>query len=487
MSITLQILSIVFILLISYLGLLSFGPIKGKILYTKEEKDNWDAIIEKRLGNWLTSTNIIGVLTSFATVYLFFIGNAKLFSFALLFCALFIGWGGYFTNKFTKKIIERSWIKDLLKSKEQSAGVIATFFWSERQEYKTASKIIKYFSLFNIGAVIWLEFALFSDIASNILGITTLFYKAIFLFFFFSTIYYFVIKLGLRGFVFADLFQTPIIVFCTIILIIGALIFVYSNNIFAQIEISEFITPILKWWDIFLFVIHVAFLNLFLVLVTEAHWLRLWIFGKRETNLQLSSTMLTAGLWFILIILGFLASFITNGAFGEQAVIGLITNLNEISPLFLSAFWIAAVAALFTTADAQAYSFILVKSFKSDDGKLDTAKLKINKPIFSTLLIGLFISLVYYCTRYFQLPFEKLIFIIIPSSLNILPAIIMLAYKKAMKPIIIFYSFIGYLIFSIFGLIQPDDQFAFTLLASLVPFVFSVIVYYSQDEVMSDE
>src|SRR3712207_4154190 len=106
-------------------------------------------------------------------------------------------------------------------------------------------------------------------------------------------VFYFTLRFGLRGFVFADAFHSPLIVVGTLALLVGAILLLVRSE--SDIPaMGTLVTPLLPKRDLWLFLAHVSVLNGFLVLLTEPHWLRLWIFRRTIVELQPVSTGATA-------------------------------------------------------------------------------------------------------------------------------------------------------------------------------------------------
>ena len=466
-----QFLSIIAMFLLSYVGLRAFGKPTTKLLFEPEEKRQWNKLLQSSFGNWLTGTNIVGTLTSFATVLVFFLGNAKVFGVWVLVCSFSIWIGGYVTNFFTKKITALSRVQSLIQSSDQTGGVLASLCWSNSINGKRSSLWIKYISLTNIAAIIWLEFALFSDIGGDIFGVTDVWIKALFLAICSFTVIFFVLRYGIRGFAFTDIFQTPIIALSVLIIVVGAVWLFNSSSIVFS---TSLIQPIVDTKTIILFVIHVIFLNAFLVLATEPHWLRLWVFQEKETETQIASTVSTAIIWAILVGIGLIASMLAQGGVGTGVIVSLVNQLSDLSLIFVVAFWFAAVAALFTTSDAQTYSWLVVKNFDSNTGSLQEFKLDSAKPFLYAAVVSITFAAIYLLVRTYSLPFEKLVFLIIPFSLNTLPAIVQLAYKREPSPALMALSVIGFIGLGSGGFIQPQNELLWTLSAALVPVVISL-------------
>ncbi|WP_046006412.1 hypothetical protein [Pseudoalteromonas rubra] len=467
-----QLLSIIGMFFLSYVGLRAFGKPTTKLLFDPEEKRQWNTLLKSNFGNWLTGTNIVGTLTSFATVLVFFLGNAKVFGIWVLICSVSIFLGGYVTNYFTGKISELKRVKCLLSSSSQTGGVLASLCWENTKDGKLSSILVKYISMTGIAAVIWLEFALFSDIGGQLFGFSEIWMKSIILAFSSFAVIFFVLRYGIRGFAFTDIFQTPIIALCAFLLVCGSIWLALNSSVSFD---SSLIAPIVDAKTITLFVIHVLFLNAFLVLATEPHWLRLWVFQEKETKTQIASTFSTAIIWAVLVGIGFIGSSLAQGEVGPGVIVTLVTQLSNISPVFLIIFWFAAVAALFTTCDAQSYSWLVVKNYDTNTGSLQEYNLEKSKPFLYALISAIVFTAAYFVLRTYEIPFEKLVFLIIPFALNTLPAIVQLAFHRQPTPYLIIISVIFFILFAAGGFIQPNNELLWTLVAALVPVVISVV------------
>jgi len=472
MTVILQILAILCMIVVTYVGLLAFGPPRATLLYSAEDKQRWDEMVRRTFGSWLTSTNIIGTLTSFATVFLFFLGNVGIFGWYILICTLTIWLGAFATNYLTRRICADPYVKGLLDSPDQTGGIISSLFWRDNPRSQHSSRIVKVVSLLNIAAIIWLEFALLTDVGGKLLRLDSLTARSILLFVGALSVFYFVLRFGLRGFVFADIFQTPIIAVATVVLLLGAGLAVARQA--GSIDLASLLAPSADAKTIALFCLHVLFLNSFLVVVTEPHWLRVWIFREKETTIQTTATFATALVWALLIVGGVAARALAPQAIGEAAVVSLAQATASISPVFLVAFWFAGIAALFSTADANIYSLLVVHGFDGKTGHLRQRNLELIRPgLFSLIAAIVFVAL-YLAVRGANLPFEKLIFLIIPLGLNLLPGLVQLAFGRRANPLWLYLSLISYAGFSLYGFLQPQDELAATLAAAIVPVLISI-------------
>ena len=476
MTIVLQVITIAGMLALTYFVFTAFGKPKTHLLFTKEEKVEWDELINKNAGSWFTSTNIVGTLTSLATVYVFFIGSSKLFGAWIFLCSLTIWIGAYITNFFTKRICADHYVAARLHSPDQTGGIIACLFW--RPDDKSAQRtslIIKWISLLNIASIIWLDFALFADISSQLIGQSSMVVKVALLSGTCLAVVFFTLHYGLRGFVFADFFQAPLVFIGSLIVLGGVIFLAFSIGSF-KLLIIDLPTPILSLKDCALFAVQVISLNLLLVLVTEPHWLRVWIFRAKETRLQASSTFATGILWGLLALIGLFAFPLSGKKIGEAAIISLLQQMSATSTIFIVAFWVGGIAALFSSADSQIYSFLLVKEFQLSTGKLQEVLMSGIKPVRLSVLTTIIFVCIYVFVRSFNVPFEKMIFVVLPVCLNVFPAFVLAVLGEKQQPHFILASLALYIGCSILGFLQPSNEFFWTLLAPFCPVLVSAYI-----------
>jgi hypothetical protein len=406
---------------------------------------------------------------------MFFLGSSKLFGAWVFTCALTIWLGASVTNYLTKSLCRLPDISSLLDSREQTAGIIASLFWKDgNATFQAAAYLAKWISLLNIASVLWLDFALFADISGSLVGYNSLLVKLTILSIATFVICHFTLKYGLRGFVFADLFQAPVVVFGSVILL-GGCAYLWAHG-FHTMNPTDFFRPALPRYECLLFAAHVLFLNGLFVVLTEPHWLRVWIFREKETQMQIRAVGATAISWLVLMLIGLFASSITSQV-GEGAVIGLLNQLGVLSPIFFVAFWVAGVAALFSSADSQIYSMLVVREFDTGTGRLKTRLMSSLRPTRTAAYIALTFVVVYAIVRALGLPFEKIIFVITPLSLNLLPAFVLRASGLVPRPTYVWISLAGYTVCSLVGFLRPETTFAWTLSAALIPIVMSILAF----------
>lgn len=494
---TLQILTVIGMMLATFIVYRAFGKRGNRLLFNPQEKTSWDELISREIGSWFTFTSILATLTSLATVYVFFIGNTRLFGYFILVTIIALIPSAYITNYVTTKICKRPHNAKKLSEKAPEVAVIASAFNDQTLEGLKISKIVKGVSLINVGCILWLEFSVFSYISANIIADGSFLVGTIIMFASTFGVTLFTLIYGLRGFVFADMFQSPIILFGSIILLGGCVSYIYLEGNLRGLDLTEVIyrlseplfSPQLPILDCLVFALAVIFLNSFLVLGSEAHWLRVWIFGKKETQQQLQSMTGTAVVWGLLIVIGIASAAIIPEGFGKDAVADLISRVAEISPVFAIAFWLAGTAALFSTADTQFYSFLLTWNYNCDKDKIHDMVLTSFRPFFGALFVGVCFSGFYIITTIIDVPFEKLVFLFLPIFMISIPAFALYAVDVRPRPWLLQLSLALYVALGIAGLLDEPREFLFTVAAPLAPVLTAALgigIYIRQREVVSN-
>ncbi|HEV2842083.1 MAG TPA: hypothetical protein VGW39_12210 [Chthoniobacterales bacterium] len=466
-----QLLTIGLMLGMTFVIYKALGPARKTLLYTRDEKGKWDAFIKDSVaGGWLTIANVVGTLTSLAGAYVFFIGSSKLFGYWIFICSLSIVLGAWVTNVVTKRIMDSPRLAALLESPDQTGGVIASVFWDEDLNSRRTARLVKWVSILNLGALLWMEFSVFALIAERLLHVESFIWAApILLFACCFTVVLFTLRYGLRGFVFADLFQSPMILLAAVGILGGCIVFA-SHNWGSLPPIKTIAAPWLSTRACVLFALHNICLNGLLMLVTESHWLRLWIFRERETRKLIQSSLWTGVVWVPLSVIGFMAYYASGKDPGLDAVAGLLDKLNDFSIVFSAVFWIGGIAALFSTTDATFYSLLVVHGFDSNSGKLRDRVMANIRPGVTAVVISAAVAGCYAVLfQWLKLPIEKFLFIVFPLPLNLFPAFVRAFRGLPQRPWYIVIALLLYLFCAVKGLRQPQLQFEWTLAAALVP------------------
>src|SRR4029077_4220517 len=225
----LQSLTIVGMIGATYFVYQTFGPRQLSFSFTKREKREWDQLVRGRLGSWLPVNSIFAPITSFATVYVFFIGNTQQFGWWIVFPVLTIWGGGFITNYFTRILVSRRHIAKRLSACGECRRGLLTLVLDETNESIRSAAIVRVVALTNILAILWLEFSAFADVSSKLIISESIWWGAIFLYGCALAVLYFTLRFGLRGFLFADLFHGAIIVIGIVTLLIGTLAFLVGS------------------------------------------------------------------------------------------------------------------------------------------------------------------------------------------------------------------------------------------------------------------
>jgi hypothetical protein len=482
----------------------TFGPRQLSFTFTKREKREWDELVRGRLGSWLTVNSIFATITSFATVYVFFIGNTGQFGWWIVFPILTIWGGGFITNYFTRTLVSRRHIAKRLASGDQSRAVLLTLVLDGTNESIRSASFVRVVALTNILAILWLEFSVFADVSSKLIISESILWGAIFLYGCAFAVLYFTLRFGLRGFLFADLFHGPIIVIGTVTLLIGTVVFLVGipsdgghedrlaklfGKLLTEMNAPKAPSPNSPLLSGVLFAISCLFLNSFLVLITQPHWFRVWMFGEKETTLQVTSLSITAVVWSILVLIGALASIVVTAAPQDvheackaanldgsvPVVVCFLQQVTGAFPLLAVAFWVAGTGALFSTADAQIYSFFSIQRFDLREGKIAHAEFKELRPALYAATAAALFAGCYALVRFLKVDFNQLVFVLLPSCLNIVPALILAVRGIRQEPILLWISIIPYAVCAFLGLLNTDLAPVFAVAAPLMPLTVSAV------------
>lgn len=471
-----------------------FGPRKSQLLFTLEEKKQWDSAIPERLAYWFTKSSIFATLTSLATVYVFFVGNTHLLGYWILAAVATLIVGAYVTVWLTNKLTEKGSYADSLQQGNQACAVLSSYFWGASRDEQSMARIVSYVLMAYLLIVLWLEFSVFAKITGELVAPESDLAKFIPMFLIAFFVAYFTFKFGLRGFVYADLFQSPIVILGSLIVFIGGAIIIFSefDDVSAWLRLlsEQFVSPKLSWKDGMLFALAALFLNAFLVVVTPAHWVRLWIFGKdRLLRQQVDSTRSTAVVWLVLVGVGILASTSMEMvepekiAGGETVVVMYLEYLASAAPILVFVFWVSAIAALFSTADSQLYAYMLVKNYRWKDNSLNN-KLEISHPFLMASIFALGYSFMFLLAINLDLKLDKLVLVLMPACLTLVPMFYVVHTKRKGKLMVAWFSIVSYLLVAGVGVGSPDASYLVTLGAPLTPlivFAFSTLLPASND------
>ncbi len=470
----------------TYVLFKSLGLRSTNLLFSRDDV----AAFRKKLGGLggglLVVANIFGSLTSLATVYVFFIGTAKVFGWFILASPISIALSFASTNWFTRRALANNpEYNELLSKAGTASGVVARLVWAPRSDAKVTSWLVKHVSLLNIIAILWLEFSVAADLFAMAahLPVDQVLVGSLATFVVAFSVIFLITRFGLRGYVFADFFQSPLVVLGTLAVLIALVIFAIQNlHVFQSASFGAVVhkafEPKIPLWQGALFTVHVLMSNFFFVLVTESHWLRVWIFKDQETRRQLPGTIWAGLVWLLLGFAGLTAGFITQ-ANGTAGVVPIIGTLSLMQPGLVLLFWLGGIAALFSVSDAQIYNYLMVSRFTVSNGALPTTIHRPRSAFLTALVAALVFSGVYALVRGHALPFEKIVFILLPMSLNALPAFLAVATRRKVHAIWTVISICLYIGASAVGL-EPSKELAWSLYAALMPIAVSIVMFLLQ-------
>lgn len=469
-----QIVTILAVVALTYIFLQLLGSRPKNIFLTLEERQRWNTILASKIGPWLYMSNLAATLTSLATVYVFFLGSSSLFGRYIYISAISIVVGALVTVKLTERLISTQRFSNRISTQNISTVAITSLFWSNNAEGKAASKIARVITLCSILCILWLEFATFAILAASVFNITGIEARAVIIFLAVLFVFDFTLRNGLRGFIFTDLLHAPLIVIGIATVLLGAATIVFSDHSVSALA-SLVAEPKLPLPEVTTFIIATIFLNAFILLTSESHWLRVWAMRDHVRRSTLSGSVLMAITWLMLIATGLLIAATIKGV-GTPTVVELVQNLDKVSPIFVVGFWMAATAALYSTADTQLYSFLLVAAFDNETGQVSPDSRIAKSPLISAVVISIFFSAAYVAVAKFDIPFEQIVFFIFPIFLCLVPSLVELLKRQTISPGPMIASISLYLLCGLGMILLPKYSFFFSLGAPLMPAIVAVFV-----------
>ena len=468
-----QLLTVAAVVALTYLFLQLLGPRPANIFIPLSERQKWTKLLSSSLGGWLYVSNLAATLTSLATVFIFFIGSSPIFGSYIYVSVATIIVGSVITTRLTERLANSEQFKRHLDRSEVSTVAIAALFWRETEAGKQASWIARIITLVSISCILWLEFATFSTLAGSIFGFDSTLNKSFVMFFAVLFIFDFTLRNGLRGFIFTDLLHAPMILLGTLAVLIGALFLIKVDSSGALNLLTA--PPKLPLPETITFVVATIFLNSFILLTGESHWIRVWAMRSQVAKSTVRAGIVMAVTWLLLIAIGLLIATTYTGG-GALSVIQLVNALANLSLIYVIGFWMAGTAALFSTADAQVYSFLLVAAFNPEKGEIETKSAIIKFPLFAALSIALAFSGLYFLVTEWKLPFEQIVFFVFPLFLCLVPGLIQIlkGHQVSAGPMSV--ALCLYLVCGIGMIVSSKFEFFFSLGAPLMPAIVAAAV-----------
>jgi hypothetical protein len=471
----LQITVVLAVFVLAYIALQILGPRPATIFISLAERQRWADVLKSRIGKLFYVANIAATLTSLATVYVFFIGNSSTFGFAIYVCLLSIIFGATVTVSLTQRLLKTPHFLERFSSSQISTVAITSLFWRESDETsKKVSRFAKLLTITSILSILWLEFATATSIASGPLGIESVHYKSILMFVWVYLVFDFTIRNGLRGFIFLDLLLAPLILLGIAVLAYGVVRTTYANPDFHIGLLAP--PPVLNVPQILIFVLATMFLNSFLLITTESHWIRVWTMPTQVRSTTLVSMTITASMWALLILIGLLL-ILSVQAHGINAVVDLLKLMSDTSPIYVAAFWIAAVAALLSTCDAQLYSLLLVWAFNTKIGRIEKLPIVVSYPSLTAFVVAVLFAFLFYGINAIHFPIDPIVFFLFPVFLCLAPSFVQLIRTERVTLAPILLATCLYSICGIGMLLLPEYEYYFALGSPLMPAAVSAMVW----------
>jgi len=455
----------------TYLLLMILGPRPGNIFVSIEERQRWSGMLASNFGAFVYLSNVVATLTSLATVYVFFIGTTQLFGYYILVSLVSILIAGPVTLRFTRRLAETRLFSARFVDSEAATAAITSLFWSP--ETRKVSLILQLLAQVAILCILWLEFATLAKLLAGLLGFDTPYWQTIVMFLSVLFVFDFIFRNGLRGFLFADLLHFPLIAIGVVLFLGGTMYVAVSSGGFSLEPFTR--PPKLPEAYCIIFVVATLFLNSFLLITSEPHWLRVWTMRDRVQSATMMSLATAMAVWTFLIIAGFLIVTITQ-RIGLDAVVDAVKELKTYSIVWSIAFWVSVVAAIFSTADTQLYSFLVLSAFDSKTGKLHPAPRFIRVPFLSALVVAVAFSVIFWLIEISRFPFEPIVFFVFPIFLCSVPAFVELLWTDHVRAAPMLVSIGLYLCCGLAMILLPAYSFPLSLAAPLMPALVSLAV-----------
>lgn len=462
------ILSIMAVPLLVYVILQLSGKRQGGLLLTMEERANLVQRFSLRLANIAFISNIGATLTSLATVYVFFIGTSKLFGPFIYIAIASAAVSPLVAAAITRRLKENKDFSIRLQENAPTSAILPSLFW--REDRRAHSFIIKWIQIVSLSSIVWLELAVFNKMFAAFMGLdtTNVFWSGVIFFAASLFVINFVLRYGVRGFAFSDIVCFPIIFVCVALFLV--LTFLSFSQGDPQLVEGGRIwpEPVFPLINCIVFAVAALFLNSFLIVATEAHWLRVWLFPNKDHETRYSAGILTGMTWLLLALIGLLGAGV-SAAIGWEATIEIVAFVEQQYPITTIVFWLAVTAAIFSTADSQAYSLLLLFSFSPDKGDVKSEKMKRMNADILSVFVALLLALVYVGANELSIPFEQIVFFVLPFFLCVAPSLLstMLGLEPQNGHLVA--SVVGYLCFGALMVVVPEQGFLWSLFAPLFP------------------
>jgi hypothetical protein len=234
--------------------------------------------------------------------------------------------------------------------------------------------------------------------------------------------------------------------------------------------------PKLPLWWVVVFIVATLFLNSFLLITSEAHWLRVWAMRTQVQKTTRSSMVWTAAVWCLLIAMGLLSVGITSHPSLDGAI-DVVNHLSQFSPFFGVLFWIAAAAAIFSTADSQIYSLLVISAFDTKTGQSSNTPRYIQNPLFASLTVAAVFTLAMLMLDESGINFEVVVFFVFPIFLCLVPAVVEYILRGICSLWPILTSIGLYAACGLGMIIFPSFSFPLSLSAPLMPALVSALLW----------
>jgi hypothetical protein len=116
------------VIVLTYMMLQLLGPRPQRILLSSEERARYTNTITGRFGAFVYIANVVGALSSLATVYVFFLGTTQLFGYFIYVCIISLVATGFITIRLTNTLLANSTFRSRLETASPTAAAVTSLF-----------------------------------------------------------------------------------------------------------------------------------------------------------------------------------------------------------------------------------------------------------------------------------------------------------------------------------------------------------------------
>lgn len=370
-----------------------------------------------------------GTLTSLASVYVFFILQYPFFGWAMFFTLAAFPLGGLVGQLVAKKAVET------LRQSSAGRAAFETGLMTAVVRVNSnvlTSQLVRYLSMLNITAVIWLEIKVLTTILCNVVFQISFEPRNAIIFavvagLFTVLLVQFILRFGMQGVIATDAMYWPFIILSAAL--IAAVVFYLSFN--AAGDLSHLVQmislrPRIPDVTLAFFLLNIFAVNAVYHVGRDDLWLRMSAFqstGQKDNpaaSQLFQATLFAVPVWFILISVGMLVpTILGRPADSVLEVIGLIRVSYVVLPLAI----LGLLAAMLSTCDNQFFALKRLFRYSPETGEVRELTLNWRKTAAISFSAGLIVALLTWAAIYFDLKDQNLVFACLGLPAVIYPAV----------------------------------------------------------------